>query len=62
MSLIQWYKLDGNQNDSSGNDLHGSIINSPTSINGKINTAYTFNYATSDGISIPDKFCYMILL
>ena len=42
--------------DSSGNRYDGSIINTPTSIEGKINNAYTFNYNTTDGINIPSTF------
>lgn len=42
MSLIAWYKLDGNANDSSGNNRHLSTISATYSAAGKINGAYSF--------------------
>lgn len=36
MGLIAWYKFEDNVNDSSGNSYNGTIVGSPTYINGKI--------------------------
>lgn len=52
MSLIQWYKLDGNQNDSSGTGRHLQNISATYTTDGKIGGAYSFQsgnriYSTS---------------
>jgi len=47
MSLIAWYKLDGNGNDSSGNDYHSTSINNISWVDGKINQCAEFNGVNS---------------
>jgi hypothetical protein len=51
MSLVAWYKLDGNALDSSGNDNHGSPIGSLSYSNGKIAQSASFNGSDS-GVAI----------
>lgn len=55
MALIAWYKLDGNALDSSGNRRDGSTVGTPNVVAGKIGSSYSFDYGSSDGISIPNN-------
>jgi hypothetical protein len=57
MSLVAWYKLDGNANDSSGNNYHGNVYGATVNANGKIGQCYSFD-GVNDFIrtgTIPDS-------
>lgn len=54
MSLIAWYPLNGNTEDYSGNNYHGTILGSLSSSDGKIGPAYIFTNS-DNGVSIPNN-------
>lgn len=54
MALIAHYRMDGDAKDSAG-DLHGDILGTLTSVDGKIGKCFLFEN-NPNGISIPDPF------
>ena len=59
-ATMGYWPLDGNANDLSGNGLHGTLVNSPDTITGKVATALDFHdpneYATLPAFDRPDFF------
>lgn len=53
MSLILWYKLDGDANDDSGYENHGTITASPSFVPAKINEGCEFSGSTNQRITSP---------
>jgi hypothetical protein len=49
--VVGHWKLDGNGDDSSGNDNHGVIVGDPATVPGMVDTALDFN--GDDGVEIP---------
>lgn len=50
--LLHYWKFEGNANDSKGT-AHGTLVNSPTLVNGLLGQAYSFN-GINQYISVPD--------
>ena len=46
--LIGWWKFDGNYYDSSGNVHNGTVVGSPTFVEGQLNQALNLNATTTD--------------
>jgi hypothetical protein len=53
MSLVYWYKLNGNAQDSGPFKHHGTAYNSPSTVNGLSNVCYSFD-GLNDHVGIPD--------
>lgn len=56
MSLIAWYKLDGDTLDSSGNGNHGTNVGATIDSSGKIGSCYSFGdnkYILTNNMTIP---------
>jgi O-glycosyl hydrolase len=49
---IAWYQFEGNANDSSGNGKHGTLVNGPVFVAGKVGQAVDLD-ATNDYVSLP---------
>ena len=52
-NLVAWYRMEGNALDSSGQGLHGTLVNAPTVVPGRIGRGYEFDAALSQRVDVP---------